>query len=194
MAMFSAVDAVLIRPLLYVDAGRLVMIWDNSSRTGFSKHFSTPAEWHEWRRSNTVFTDMAATDPGQVTLSGGEPEELRPQSYWKSVDSPGRTASALELPRSGLVQVSHRLDGSIRSPTKKRQKAILDGRKTRHLPTFPGDRAHSFEQIARFKSNPHGSGPLKLKHSLCIPHPGPEDYPRIARPALGIFLGWFQRN
>jgi predicted permease len=76
-AMFSIVDAVLIRPLPYDDADRLVMIWDDLSRTGFSKHFSTPAEWREWRRTNTVFTDIAATDPGQVTLSGdGEPEEL----------------------------------------------------------------------------------------------------------------------
>jgi predicted permease len=76
-AIFSAVDAVLIRPLPYADAGRLVMIWDQMSRTGSPKFFSTPAEWNEWRRSNTVFTDIAATDPGQVTLSGdGDPEEL----------------------------------------------------------------------------------------------------------------------
>src|SRR4029079_10712052 len=76
-AIFSAVDAVLIRPLPYVDAGRLVMIWDENSRTGSPKFFSTPAEWHEWRRSNTVFTDIADTDPGQVPLSGdGDPEEL----------------------------------------------------------------------------------------------------------------------
>src|SRR3977135_4264152 len=76
-AIFSAVDAMLIRPLPYADAGRLVMIWDEMSRTGSPKFFSTPAEWHEWRRRNTVFTDIAATDPGQVTLSGdGDPEEL----------------------------------------------------------------------------------------------------------------------
>ena len=46
-AMFSAVDAVLIRPLPYVDAGRLVMIWDEMSHIGFPKHYSTPAEWYE---------------------------------------------------------------------------------------------------------------------------------------------------
>src|SRR5262249_61271802 len=76
-AMFSAVDAVLIRPLPYLDAGRLVMIWDDTGQTGESKFFSTPAEWHEWRRYNTVFTDIAATQPGNVTISSdGEPEEL----------------------------------------------------------------------------------------------------------------------
>ena len=76
-AMFSAVDAVLIRPLPYLDAGRLVMIWDDTGQIGESKFFSTPAEWHEWRRHNTVFTDIAATQPGNVTISSdGEPEEL----------------------------------------------------------------------------------------------------------------------
>jgi putative ABC transport system permease protein len=76
-AMFSAVDAVLIRPLPYADPGRLVMIWDDMTPIGFPKHYSTPPEWQEWRRRNTVFTDVAATSPGQVTLSGdGDPDEL----------------------------------------------------------------------------------------------------------------------
>ncbi len=77
-AMFSAVDAVLIRPLPYADAGDLVMVWDDNSRVGDSdRFFSTPAEWSEWRRHNTVFTDMAASQPGDAALSGdGEPEEL----------------------------------------------------------------------------------------------------------------------
>ena len=77
-AMFSAVDAVLIRALPYADADRLVMVWDDNSRVGDSAHFfSTPAEWYEWRRLNTVFTDMAGTQPGDAALSGiGEPEDL----------------------------------------------------------------------------------------------------------------------
>src|SRR5215813_12377649 len=60
-----------------VDAGRLVMIWDEMSHIGFPKHYSTPAEWREWRQNNTVFTDIAATQPVQAILSGdGEPEEV----------------------------------------------------------------------------------------------------------------------
>ena len=77
-AIFSAVDAVLIRPLPYLDADRLVMVWDDDTRrTGSAKFFSTPPEWSEWRRHNTVFTDIAASRPGDAALSNdGEPEQL----------------------------------------------------------------------------------------------------------------------
>src|SRR5687768_949534 len=44
-AMFSAFDAVLIRPLPYTDADQLVMIWDDLSREGRPGHMPTPAEW-----------------------------------------------------------------------------------------------------------------------------------------------------
>ena len=77
-AMFSAFDAVLIRPLPYADADRLVMIWDDMSKSDVTtRHNSTPAEWIEWRRRNTVFTDLASSQPGDATLSGdGEPEQV----------------------------------------------------------------------------------------------------------------------
>ena len=76
-AMFSAFDAVLIRPLPYADADRLVMIWDDMTGERRSGHSPAPAEWLEWRRHNTVFTDLAATQPGEGTLSGdAEPEQV----------------------------------------------------------------------------------------------------------------------
>ncbi len=77
-AMFSAFDAVLIRPLPYADADRLVMIWDAMADTDVtSRHNSTPAEWIEWRRLNTVFTDLASSQPAAATLSGdGEPAQV----------------------------------------------------------------------------------------------------------------------
>jgi putative ABC transport system permease protein len=74
-AMFSAVDAVLIRPLPYTDADRLVMIWDVLKND--DKFFPTPPEWQAWRRDNAVFTDIAATQPARVSMSSdGDPEEL----------------------------------------------------------------------------------------------------------------------
>jgi len=77
-AMFSVFDAVLIRPLPYTDADRLVMIWDALAKTDITaKGNSTPAEWIEWRRLNTVFTDLASSQPGDATLSGdGDPEQV----------------------------------------------------------------------------------------------------------------------
>ena len=77
-AMFSALDAVLIRRLPYADAARLVMIWDDFGKTDITKRSApAPAEWIEWRRLNTVFTDLTTSQPGDATLSGdGEPEQL----------------------------------------------------------------------------------------------------------------------
>jgi predicted permease len=76
-AMFSAFDAVLIRPLPYADADRLVMIWDDMTGEGRSGHQPAPAEYIEWRRLNTVFVDLAASQPEDATLSGdGEPEQV----------------------------------------------------------------------------------------------------------------------
>jgi len=76
-AMFSAVDAVLIRPLPYADAVRLVVIWEDASRIGFAHGTPAPGTWREWRRLNSVFSDIAATRSTLATLSGdGEPEQL----------------------------------------------------------------------------------------------------------------------
>jgi putative ABC transport system permease protein len=78
-AIFSAFDTILLRPLPYPDADRLVMVWDDMSKSeGDSRFVSTPAEWIEWRRRNTVFTDLACSQPGDAILSGdGEPEQVR---------------------------------------------------------------------------------------------------------------------
>lgn len=77
-AIFSVFDAVLIRPLPYTDPARLVMIWNEMGATDVtSRHNPTPAEWIAWRRANTVFTDLASSQPGDVTISGdGEPEQV----------------------------------------------------------------------------------------------------------------------
>src|SRR5262245_41060132 len=77
-AMFSAFDTILIRPLPYADADRLVMIWDDMRNSDVTpKLMPAPAEWIEWRRLNTVFSDLATTQPGDATMYGdGDPEEV----------------------------------------------------------------------------------------------------------------------
>ena len=102
-AMFSAVDAVLIRPLPYADAERLVMIWldmSNENRSGF---MPTPAESLEWRRHNTVFTDIALTQPAEATLSGdSEPEQVPARkATWNLWGALGKTADRTGVYRGG---------------------------------------------------------------------------------------------
>ena len=93
-AMFSTFDAVLIRPLPYAEPDRLVMIWDALDKTDISsKGNSTPAEWIEWRRLNTVFTDLAVSQPGDATLSGdGDPEQPPSRkvtwTFWSVLGTP----------------------------------------------------------------------------------------------------------
>ena len=93
-AMYSTFDAVLIRPLPYAEADRLVMIWDAVAKTDITaKGNSTPAEWIEWRRLNTVFTDLAASQPGDATLSGdGDPEQVPSRkvtwTFWSVLGTP----------------------------------------------------------------------------------------------------------
>jgi putative ABC transport system permease protein len=118
-AIFSAVDAVLIRPLPFADADRLVMVWDDNTRqTGTRKFFSTPPEWHQWRQHNTVFTDIAASQPADAILSNdGEPEELAARkvtgNFWNVLGTQplhGRVFTEAEDTQGArLVVISHGL-------------------------------------------------------------------------------------
>jgi putative ABC transport system permease protein len=118
-AMFSVFDAVLIRALPYTDADRLVMIWVDMGKTDVtSRHNPTPAEWIEWRRLNTVFTDLAASQQAEATLSGdGEPEQAPARSvtwtFWSVLGVQpllGRVFTEDEDNHSGrVVVISHGL-------------------------------------------------------------------------------------
>jgi len=118
-AMFSAFDAVLIRPLPYPDASNLVMIWDRMSNQDImTKHQPAPAEYIEWRRLNTVFVDIAATQPTDATLSGdGDPEQIPTRkvtwSLWNVLGVPpllGRTFTEEEDEKSArVIVISHGL-------------------------------------------------------------------------------------
>ena len=76
-AIFSAVEAVLLRPLPYFEPDRLVMVWEDSSFIGFPFNTPAPANYVDWKRQNTVFSDMAARQGSTMSLTGGgAPEQL----------------------------------------------------------------------------------------------------------------------
>jgi predicted permease len=75
-AIFSVVDAVLLRPLPFQDPGRLVAVWEDASHMGFPENTPAPANFVDWKKENNVFTDMAALAGRAFTLTGeGEPEK-----------------------------------------------------------------------------------------------------------------------
>lgn len=75
-AIFSFVDAVLLKPLPYPHPEQIVQVWEKppkSERNGVST-----MNFLDWKNQNTVFQAIAAETGGSVTLSGGQnPVQLR---------------------------------------------------------------------------------------------------------------------
>ena len=76
-AIFSAVEAVLLKPLPFAQPDRLVIVWEDMSFLGFANNTPAPANYVDWRAQNRVFTDVAATRFTTASLTGdGQPEQL----------------------------------------------------------------------------------------------------------------------
>jgi putative ABC transport system permease protein len=76
-AIFSVVNAVLLRDLPYEDPGRLVAVWENNRPRNRVRNVVGPANFLSWKDQNTVFEDLAAYYSTRVNLTGVEdPEEI----------------------------------------------------------------------------------------------------------------------
>jgi putative ABC transport system permease protein len=77
-AIFSLVNAVLLRPLPFADPDRLVWAWGNI-RNGSNRASVSPPDYLDYRQQNTTFEQFAATFsmPVPLNLTGsGDPERL----------------------------------------------------------------------------------------------------------------------
>jgi putative ABC transport system permease protein len=70
--MFSVVRAVLLRPLPYLEAERLVQIWQTGLRGGGDRDWVSYPNFLDWRRENRVFDEMAAYRYWLFTVGGGD--------------------------------------------------------------------------------------------------------------------------
>jgi putative ABC transport system permease protein len=76
-AIFSVAYSVLLRPLPFRNANRLVMVWEDSSAYGFPEDTPAPGNFSAWKSQNNVFSDMAAMDDQKFDLTGaGDPEQF----------------------------------------------------------------------------------------------------------------------
>ena len=75
-AIFSVVDAVLLRPLPYPESDRLVMVWEKVSLPNYhnDENNPSPGNFSEWKNQNTVFENIVAYRNRSFNLTGeGEP-------------------------------------------------------------------------------------------------------------------------
>jgi putative ABC transport system permease protein len=81
-AIFSVVNAVLLRPMPFVDPGRLVAVRESSPQSE-KYNVANPQNVGDWQKRNHSFEKIAAYIPFELTMSltgGGSPEEV-PGNY-----------------------------------------------------------------------------------------------------------------
>src|SRR5688500_1641938 len=78
-AIFSVVNAVLLRPLPYADADRLALIWGDLRTRNVTDFPFSPPMYEELRTQSSAFDDIAALSPFAATiqLPGAPPEQVR---------------------------------------------------------------------------------------------------------------------
>jgi putative ABC transport system permease protein len=78
-AIFSVVDAVLLRPLPYPEADRLVFLWSTLKSQGIGSSGSAMPDYREWRDQSRTLGGLAGFYYGDFNLSpaGGVPERVQ---------------------------------------------------------------------------------------------------------------------
>ncbi|HWN11673.1 MAG TPA: ABC transporter permease [Pyrinomonadaceae bacterium] len=77
-AIFTLVNAVLLKPLQFTNSERLVMVWEAAPEIGFPIGDVAVANFADWKAQNQVFDDMAAVKFHSFNITGdGEPEKVQ---------------------------------------------------------------------------------------------------------------------
>jgi predicted permease len=80
VAIFTFVDAALIRPLPYRDSSRLVEVYDTRAMEVFTQFEASYPNYLDWREQQQVFDGLAGYSQNQVVLRGGKAAELIPSA------------------------------------------------------------------------------------------------------------------
>src|SRR5271157_3709755 len=70
-AIFSVVDAVLLKPLPFRDPQRLLVLWERNPSQNLEKMFVAPGNFLEWRNQSRALESLAAIQDLHVNLTGG---------------------------------------------------------------------------------------------------------------------------
>jgi putative ABC transport system permease protein len=97
-AIFSVVQAVILDPLPYPQADRLVMLWERLRLRNYQndQNDPSPGNFADWRTQNSVFEDIAAIQDRSFNLTGsGEPVRVEGEAVSASMFSLLRVNTAL---------------------------------------------------------------------------------------------------
>jgi len=76
-AIFSVVNAAILRPLPYPDPARLAVLWGNVKRLRVERRGASYPDYRDWRDQSRSFEAMAAFDGAELALTGvPEPERI----------------------------------------------------------------------------------------------------------------------
>ncbi len=81
-AIFSVLDAVLLKPLPFHNPQQLLVIWEKSPVRNLRRMFVARSNFWEWTRQSHTLSGLAAVQEAQINLTGGpnghiEPEEVK---------------------------------------------------------------------------------------------------------------------
>ncbi len=174
-AVFSVFNGVLLNPLPYPQAGRLVWLWPADAQTGEEFHGAiSPPDFVDYRRQNTVFEHLSAFMSHDVSLTGdGEPERIPAAAvsagFFETLNvqpALGRTFR-LEDEQVPYPQAALLSDGLWRrrfggDPRVVGSKIILDGQSVTIAGVMPA--SFAFPQEAQiWHTLPFGMNPMRIR-------------------------------
>lgn len=80
-AIFSVVNALLLKPFPFENLDRLVMIQESFANQGMKAKAVSPADFFDWHQQNSVFKSIAAYRIKDITLTGTSEPELARGSF-----------------------------------------------------------------------------------------------------------------
>src|SRR5262245_23447681 len=77
-AIFTVLNAVVLRPLDFDHPERLVVCWESNPEINFPRMPASPPNFIDWQAQNHVFEQMAAFGDLELNMGGvGEPETIK---------------------------------------------------------------------------------------------------------------------
>ena len=76
IAIFSIVNAVLLKPLPYPEADRLMVLWGNVQRAAVERRGASMPDYFDWRDTAKSFDGLAAYWSGSFTMTGIEDRQI----------------------------------------------------------------------------------------------------------------------